>query len=63
MSTSIIIFLQNFKMVYFTLQNNKFPKFIMIKKRFYDKITLIRKRFINNVPKFNGFCLIALYLE
>ena len=33
-------------MVYFTIQNNKFPKFIMIKKRIYAKIFLIRKRFI-----------------
>ena len=40
------MFLQNFKMVYFTLQNNKFPKIIMIKNRFYAKILLIRKRFI-----------------
>ena len=46
MSASIFCFFKNFKMIYFTLQRDKFPKFIMIKKRIYAKIFLIRKRFI-----------------
>lgn len=46
MSASIFLFLQNFKMVYFTLQRDKFPEIIIFKKRIYAKILLIKKRFI-----------------